>query len=79
MVEDDNPLVDEDVLKTIQLIVLVIMIGVLLLNILMSKSIQDVWALLSAQQITIHMILLTVSTTVPSNIFKYNSIISESA
>ena len=38
---------------------------------------QDVWAMLSTQQITTHMMLLTVSGTAPSNVFYYNYYVAQ--
>jgi hypothetical protein len=47
------------------------------LNIIMSKSLQDVWGMLSTQQITTHMMLLSVSATSPSNVNCYNIYVAQ--
>ena len=46
------------------------------LNVVMSKSLQDIFALLNAQNILTHMMLLASSATAPSNIYWYNDKIS---
>ena len=50
--------------------------NMLVLNILLSKSLQDLWGMLNTQQITIHMMLFRVSYTVPGNMFAFNSYMS---
>ena len=38
----------------------------------MNKTLQDVWAMLSAQAIIIHLIILKVASTVPGNMQAFN-------
>ena len=49
----------------------------LVVNILVTKSLQDLWGMLNTQQITIHMMLFRCSYTVPSNMFVFNSYMSQ--
>ena len=43
---------------------------------LLSKSLQDLWAMLNTQQITIHMMLLRASQTIPGNMVTFNTQLS---
>ena len=47
-----------------------------ILNIILSKSMQDIFALINAQNILTHMMLLACSSSAPSNVYWYNDKIS---
>ena len=51
----------------------------LILSIITGKSMQDIFALLNAQSILTHMMLLACSATAPSNISGYNEKLSNFA
>ena len=75
-VDDSNIMVNDYNLKGLTIGTLLIEANMLILNIILSKSLQDVWAMLSTSQITVHMMLLKCSTTAPANIYKFNNYVS---
>jgi hypothetical protein len=48
----------------------------MIMNIVLSKSLQDLWGMLNTQMITVHLILFKCQMTVPGNIFVYNHYMS---
>jgi hypothetical protein len=66
----------EEAVETASLFIMFLQANMLVVNILLSKSLQDLWGMLNTQQITIHMMLFRASYTVPSNMFVFNSYMS---
>ena len=61
-----------DKVKLIAFILMALQANMLVLNILLSKSLQDLWGMLAAQQITIHMMLFKCQQTNPGNVYEFN-------
>ena len=76
-VKDLSPLVSEQVITRTLILVLIVQAQTFILNTLLDKSLQDIWALFSTQIITYHLMLFTVSSSVPSNIMLFNTYVSD--
>ena len=78
-VEDRSVLTSKSAINLMQNAGLIIACSMFIVNIFLSKSMQDIWGFINTQQVQIHMMVLMVSTTVPWNVYQFNALIGQFA